>query len=60
MYKSIIEAKCYELYYKEFQKFKKKLIKRNKTIFNLQKINYKLKKEINELLKKEKYAIINL
>ena len=60
MYKGIVEAKCYELYHNEFEKFKKKLIKRNKTIFKLQRRNYQLKKEVNELLKKDKYITINL
>ena len=52
MYKDIIRAKCYELYHTEFEAFKKKLIKRNKTIFKLKQANYELKKEINSLLKK--------
>ena len=60
MYKGIIEAKCYELYYNEFENFKRKIKKRNKTIFKLKKINYQLKEEINILSKKKKYATINL
>lgn len=57
---AIIFSKIYLNNYELNNFYKNKIIKKNKIISNLQKTNYKLKNEINELLQFKKYSTINI
>tara|TARA_Y100000389_G_C17443382_1_gene510046 strand:+ start:676 stop:873 length:198 start_codon:yes stop_codon:yes gene_type:complete len=55
---AILISKVYLYNYEQEQIFKKKLIKKNKIIYNLSKANFKLKEEINNIIGYNKYYIL--
>ena len=55
---AILISKVYLYNYEQKKIFKKKLIKKNKIIYNLSKANFKLKEEINNIIGYNKYYIL--